>query len=220
MVDGMARTNEVVELTRKLGVARRVDFDIAGIHRQYVALAWRDGRIERISRGLYRLAGMPRNRHSRLIEICKRVPHGVICLQSALFYYGFLEDEPQQHCIAIDRKSWRPVISDWAVQFIRFSGATFTQGVVNLTLDGVAIRIYSPMKTIADLLKYRNRLGIELTNDALLGSVRTNQYNPYRLLHFARICRVEALARLYIRRVGSGREFEGRQARSLWSERL
>lgn len=72
-----------------------------------------------------------------------------------------------------------------------FSGAAMTQGVVYRKIDGVPIRVYSPMKTIANLLKYRSKVGIELANGALLASVSTNQYSPYRLLHFARICRVK-----------------------------
>ncbi len=95
-----------------------------------------------------------------------------------------------------------------------------SQGVVNQRIDGIPIRVFSPMKTIADLLKYRNKIGIDIAIRSVQGAVATNQYSPYRLLHFARICRVEKLATEIIREFGSGRDFEGGQTRSLWSRRL
>ena len=51
-------------------------------------------------------------------------------------------------------------------------------------------------------------------------AVAANQYSPYRLLHFARICRVEKLAIQITREIGRGRDFKGRQARPLWQMRL
>ncbi len=36
--------------------------------------------------------------------------------------------------------------------FVRFSGDVLTQGVQNLNLDGVPIRVYNPMKRIAGCL--------------------------------------------------------------------
>lgn len=68
-----------------------------------------------------------------------------------------------------------------------------TQGVVNSKVGGVPIRVYSPMKTIADCYKFRNKLGAEVARAALRASVEAESYSRYRLLHFARICRVEKL---------------------------
>lgn len=43
------------------------------------------------------------------------------------------------------------------VKVVRFSGKALTQGVTNLKIDGVPGRVYSPMKTVADCFKYRDK---------------------------------------------------------------
>jgi predicted transcriptional regulator of viral defense system len=211
---------DVVDVVQKLGIARSRDFDAAGINRKFVATALKNNRVLKLDRGLYASPGFLERPHARLVAACMRIQGSVICLQSAAHFYGLIDLAPEKVWVAIAEKARDPSPESIEVARVWFSGAAMTQGVVNRSIGGVPFRIYSPMKTIADLLKYRNKGGIEIASEALFASVRTNQYSPYRLLHFARICRVEKLARAYIRQLGSGRVFEGRQLRSEWGERL
>lgn len=142
----MSGIEAVIELTRRLGIARSVDFTKVGIHRQYVMLASRASQIERLGRGMYRLPGLPEHAHSHLIGICKRHPRGVLCLHSALFFHQLIETQPDQLWIAIDRNEWAPKATPLSLRFVRFSEDAMTQGVVSRTLGGVPLRIYSPMK--------------------------------------------------------------------------
>jgi predicted transcriptional regulator of viral defense system len=61
--------------------------------------------------------------------------------------------------MAIDFKAKKPVAGGLKLRFVRFSGQALTQGVENIRIDGVPVRIYSAAKTIADCLKYRKKLG-------------------------------------------------------------
>ena len=79
------------------------------------------------------------------------------------------------------------------MKFVRFSGDALTQGVQNLKLDGVPIRVYSPMKSVADCLKFKNKIGVDVARSALRASVAKRSYSRERLLHFAKMCRVEKL---------------------------
>ena len=54
------------------------------------------------------------------------------------------------------------------------------------------------MKTVADCFKYRNQIGIEISIAALRAGIHQGKYSRYRLLHFARICRVEMPVRLHL----------------------
>jgi predicted transcriptional regulator of viral defense system len=45
------------------------------------------------------------------------------------------------------------------VRFVRFSGDGLTQGAVNTRIESVPVRIYRAAKTIADCLKYRQKIG-------------------------------------------------------------
>jgi predicted transcriptional regulator of viral defense system len=79
------------------------------------------------------------------------------------------------------------------LRFVRFSGSALTQGVVNTRIDGVPVRIYSVVKTIADCLKYRKKIGIHFATRAL--RVVQGKCSRERLQHFAKICRVNKLLR-------------------------
>jgi predicted transcriptional regulator of viral defense system len=214
------RSDEVVTVLKRLGVARSRELTAAGVNPKLVATALRGGFIERMDRGTYCLPGFAEQPHAGLLAACKRVPGSVVCLQSAAYFHGLINEEQSAVWLAIDSKSWRPSTSRIALKTVWFSGDALSQGVVSRRLDGVPIRVFSPMKTIADLLKYRNKIGVDVALQSLRASVAMNQYSPYRLLHFARICRVEKLATELIHEFGSGRAFAGRQVRSVWRERV
>ncbi len=212
--------DKAVEVLKKVRIARSREFAAAGINRRDVATALARGAIEQVDRGTYCLPGFALHPHARLLLACKRVPGSVVCLSSAAHFHGLIDDEPPEVWIAIDGKSRRPSPNRIAIKTVWFSGDAMSQGVVNQRIEGVPIRVFSPMKTIADLLKYRNKIGIEVALQSSRASVAMSHYSPYRLLHFARICRVEKLATEIIREFGSGRDFEGRQVRSVWRERV
>jgi len=64
---------------------------------------------------------------------------------------------------------------------VRFSGQALTQGVVNATIFGVPIRIYSAAKTIDDCLKYRKKIGRRFAGRMLQESVAKNKCGEQRL---------------------------------------
>jgi hypothetical protein len=74
-------------LARKAGVLRPRDLTPHAIPRHYPRTAEEQGLIQRTSRGLYLPADAPLTEHYSLAEVAKRVPHGVICLLSALRFH-------------------------------------------------------------------------------------------------------------------------------------
>jgi predicted transcriptional regulator of viral defense system len=193
-----AQLAKLAKLVRDSVICRSRDLSNAGIHRRYLAIACGQGLIKRVARGLYAPAGSERGRRQELLQACRRVPRGILCLSSALYFHGLLRQEPPQVWMAIGHKARLPRVDALPLKIVRFSGEALTQGVVNLKVDGVPVRVYSPMKTIADCFKYRNQIGIEIAVAALRASIHQGKYSRYRLLHFARICRVEKLVRLHL----------------------
>lgn len=57
----------------------------------------------------------------------------------------------------------------------RFSRESKRFGVQNRTIEGVPIPVYSPAKTIADYLKYRNRIRLDTAIQALQDFVRSRK---------------------------------------------
>jgi len=72
------------------------------------------------------------------------------------------------------------------LRFVRFSGDALTQGVVNMRIDGIPVRVYSVAKTVADCFKYRNKIGLEVALRSFRESVSQGKCSRERRLHFAK----------------------------------
>lgn len=164
-----------------------------GAHPDELSKAARQGLLVKIGRGLYTRKGLPTDFEHRIVLVCTRIPHGIVCLQSALAWYGILPRDSGHIWMAIDRRAKKPVVDRLKLRFVRFSGDAFIQGVVNMTIDGVPVRIYSVAKTVADCLKYRRKLGVNLALKVLRECIVHRKCSEQRLRHFAKICRVGRL---------------------------
>ena len=102
---------------RTLKLARRArgvtprDLADAGIHRQMLTRLVAEGQLERVARGVYRLAERPITEHHGLSVAAAAVPHGVVCLLSALQVHGIGSQLPSEVWMAIDRRAWRPTLA-------------------------------------------------------------------------------------------------------------
>ena len=83
-----------------------------------------------------------------------------------------------------------------------FSGPALTEGVETHKIDGVAVRIYSAAKTVADCFKYRHKIGPEVAVEALKDYINRHRRGSDALWHFAKICRVTNVIRPYMEAVG------------------
>lgn len=164
--------------------------------------AMRDaGVLEQVSRGLYRLRGLPALGSPDLVTIAKRIPQGVVCLISALAYHQLTTQVPHEVYLALVKGAEAPRIDYPPVRVFRFSGAAFTEGIVMPKIDGLPVRIYGPEKTIADCFKFRNKLGMDVALEALKLWRERRGRNVQALLAHARHCRVERVMRPYLEAV-------------------
>jgi predicted transcriptional regulator of viral defense system len=157
-----------------------------------------EGVIERVARGQYRLAGRPITEHHALAVVARAVPRGVICLVSALGFHGIGTQLPAEVWVAIDRRARAPALEYPPLRVARFSGSAFTDGVETHRIEGDAVRVYGVAKTLADLFKYRNRVGLEVALEALREAWRTRRFTMADMDRFARVCRVERVMRPYL----------------------
>jgi predicted transcriptional regulator of viral defense system len=168
------------------------------VHTQHLTSLVREGTLERVARGRYRLAGSPITEHHGLVLAAAIVPRGVICLISALSFHGLGTQLPAQIWIAIDRRARRPKDTYPPLRVLRFSGRALTSGIETHRLEGHAVRIYSIAKTLADCFKYRNKIGLDVALEALREAWRKRRVTVEDINRFARVCRVERVMRPYL----------------------
>lgn len=154
--------------------------------------------VERISRGVYRKTSSESDGREDLLAVCKRVPSGVLCLESALYIHELGTQIPRRVTIAVDRKAWVPKIESPPTHVVRLSGKAFSEGIEHLESQGIKLRVYGKAKTVADCFKFRNKLGEDMAIEALRALVKGPGFTADELLHFAKICRVDAVIRPYL----------------------
>jgi predicted transcriptional regulator of viral defense system len=192
------RVQRVVNLAREKGLLRPRDLAVVGIPRQYLRMAHERGLVERVARGLYRVAGEMTSDKASLAEVCKRAPSGVICLISALSFHELTTQIPHFVYLAIGEKAHLPQIEHVNVEVFRFSGTALTEGIETHVVDGAEVRVYCVAKTVADCFKYRNKIGLDVAIEALRDCLRQRKATVDDLVRYGRICRVERVMRPYM----------------------
>lgn len=180
------------------GVLRTAEALRSGIHPRTFYAMRDSGLLERVSRGVYRLAGIPPLGNPDLVTVATRIPGGVICLISALSYHELTTQIPHEVHVALPSGAEEPRLEHPPIRTYRFTGESFTEGIETHELDGVRVRIYGPEKTLADCFRFRNRIGLDTAIEALRsyrerGSIRVNE-----LMRYASICRVKTVIQPYL----------------------
>ena len=106
-----ARLNKKESLIKVIenngGIAKTSDFVASGINKYEVAAFCKEGVIERVRRGIYQL---PKSNHITEEQWIREIlPQGIICVESALFHYGYSDFSPRKWSIAVPRTSTRAV---------------------------------------------------------------------------------------------------------------
>ena len=182
---------------RRQGVSAR-ELATAGIHRQVLTRLVAGGELERVVRGLYRLADQSPTEHRGLVMASAAVPQGVVCLLSALQFHGIGTQLPFEVWLAIDRRARRPALKYPPLRVVRYTGAALTEGVESHRIEGRTVRVYGVAKTVADCFKYRNKIGLDVALEALREAWRARRFTMDMLDRYARICRVQRVMRPYL----------------------
>jgi hypothetical protein len=192
-----APTAIIERLGQRTGILRPRDLARKGVPRIYLQRMVQRGLLVKHGRGLYGLPDAEVTEHHSLAQVGKRVPLGVICLLSALRYYGLTTQTPFEVWIALERGARSPRIDGPKLHVVRFSGAAMKTGIKVETIEGVSVRIYGVAKTVADCFKYRNKTGTDIAIEALREAWRGKRCTMDDLWSFAKVCRVANVMRPY-----------------------
>src|SRR6266542_4258176 len=170
----------------------------ADIHSQELTRLVRRGVLERVARGTYRLAHEPVTEFHGLAIVAAAAPKSVICLLSAASFHGIGTQLPFEIWVAIERGSRAPAVRYPPLRVTRFSGASFREGIEVHRIEGQRVRIYGVAKTIADLFKFRKKIGIDVALEALRDAWQRRLVTVEEIDRYARVCRVERVMRPYV----------------------
>lgn len=193
-----SRRRVAEELHRRGGYVRHRDLLQAGIDPHVLGVLVAEGELERIRRGLYRLAD-DWSEHTGLAAATTAAPKAVVCLLSALDYYGLTMATPSEVYLAIPRKDRPPRIEYPPVRVVRYGERNFDYGITMQPLaDGAVARMYSREKTIADAFHFADIVSREVALEALKAYLRQPGRRIDELLAAAEVCRVRPRLTSYL----------------------
>ncbi len=192
-------TQKALRLIEKHGVLRAKDFIQAGVPTAILSRMVKRGELIRVDRGMYTIPNPEdASENHDLVQVAKRIPHGVVCLISALRFHELTTQIPPTVWIAIDGKARRPKVDYPPLSIVRFSGKALTYGIERHMLEGVEVPITSPAKTVADCFKYRNKIGVDIAIEALRDVLENRTATPQDIHEAAKICRVASIIQPYL----------------------
>lgn len=156
------------------------------------------GSIEKVGRGLYRLAAAESDEFETIALVSTAVPSGIVCLLSALLIHGIGTQMPREVWIALERKARKPAPLATAVRIVRFSGAMLTYGIQVRSILGVPVRITSPARTVVDCFRYRSKLGLDIALEALREALRMHITTVDEIVRAAEVCRARTVLNAYL----------------------
>jgi predicted transcriptional regulator of viral defense system len=184
--------------TQNQGFLRTRDLRERGISTSYIFRLVREGRLERVKRGVYRTAASDRSPYEAYLEVQKSIPQGVICLVSAAVYHGLSLANQAQVYVAVPNKIKVRKLDATPLRVFYLGERNYQSGIEEITIRGGAVRIYNKAKTVAQCLQFRNKIGMDITMETLKSYLKDPQNNISLLMKYARECRVEGLLRQYL----------------------
>ena len=172
------------------GIAKSADFVAAGIRAVDVVNLCNAGYLDRVRHGYYQMAEQHETTEEQMLATL--IPQGIVCVESALFHYGYSDFAPRKWSIAVPRSVSRAKLDVDAlpVQTYFVQQDLYELGKTTGDFGGVTLPVYDRERTICDCFKYRSRLDNELFSKALNAYANDPQKNLSNLSVYAKKLRV------------------------------
>jgi predicted transcriptional regulator of viral defense system len=155
-----------------------------------------EGIVERVKSGVYRYENDVID--STMIDVCKIVPNGVLCLYSAWAYYELSLQIAQSLNIAIEKNRKISLPAYPPITLYYWKREYQELGVTEQIIGGYTVKIYDLEKSVCDVVKYRTKTGIDVTSEILKNYLKRKDRNFTLLIEYARKMRVEKTLRTYL----------------------
>lgn len=154
-----------------------------------------DGHVEKVRRGYYQWVN-PED-FSEAGTVIRLFPDAILCMDTALRYYGYSDRTPADWHLAVSKDSRKsrfnidyPFIKPYYLE-----PALLELGLTKGNIDGHEVRIYDKDRVICDCLRYRNKMDKEIFNKAIQNYIADPAKSIPKLMEYAEPLRVKRTAK-------------------------
>jgi predicted transcriptional regulator of viral defense system len=153
------------------------------------------GKVERLKRGVYCYSD---TMSDVMIDVDRIIINGVLCMFSAWFHYQLSTQIPQSFNIAIE-KNHKAVLPDYPLISLYYWQKKYHElGVVRQKINGYTVNIYDLEKSVCDAVKYRTKIGVDVSSEILKNYLKRRDRNISKLIEYAKVMRIEKVLKSYL----------------------
>ena len=176
-------------INEKGGIVKKEEFAALDVDYRKILEFVEAGTLVRIKNGYYT------DRIDRFSEeelIARLFPDARLCMESALYAYGYIREKPYGWHLAVDKNTSKsrfkldfpPVVPLYA------EPETLTLGVTEIDYGGAKMKIFDRERLMCECLKYEDKMERELFKEGLLAYIRDPKKDVAKLMKYARERRV------------------------------
>jgi len=173
------------------GMMRTKDLEREKIRYRNVQKLIDAGLVEKVRYGYYQWVRP--DDFSEAGTVIRLFPDAILCMDTALRYYGYSDRTPGDWHLAVSKDSGKsrfhidyPFVKPYYIE-----PAVLELGLAKGSIDGHEVRIYDKDRVICDCLRYRNKMDKEIFNKAIRSYIDDPQKNIPKLMEYAGPLRVK-----------------------------
>ena len=190
------KKEEVLTSIKKLleennGVVKAAQLYPLGLTYRNIQGLVKEGILDHVKSGYYAMNYKEKPQEEIILGL---FPEGILCMDTALYYYGYIERRPYCYSIAISKNTSKsrfnidyPVIRPYYTE-----PEVLELGVTTIDFGGGTMPIYNKERLICDCLKYEERIDREDMKAALRAYINEPKKDIARLMEYARARKVVA----------------------------
>ena len=183
-------------MARRKGIATTAQIEAAGVGRVQLKRLVARGRIKRERHGVY---VSPEFVEDDMTRLQSKYPRGIFSLGTALWLHKITDRTPLKFTLTFPRGYHAASLQNEDVNRVFANKNVWDVGIVNVkNVYGETVRAYDMERTICDVIRKRNSLGIELVTDAMKQYAARRDKNLHRLMQYAELFRVIKPIRAYM----------------------
>lgn len=183
------------------GIAKKEQLAALGIDYRRILDFVENQDVIRIKNGYYTY-GIERFSEEALVS--KLFPDGLLCMESALYAYGYISSKPFGFHIAIDKNTSKSRFKMDYPKVIPYytEPEVLTIGATTINYEGCQFQIYDKDRLICDCLKYESKMNREDFKEAIQSYIKDEDKDISALMEYARerkvVKRVQSLIGVWL----------------------
>lgn len=178
------------------GIVGTNEVEQQGIPRHYLTPLVREGKLDRVSQGVY---VTPDTFEDEMYMLQMKSPKVIFSHETALFFHDLTDRDPTEWSVTVPSGYNATKLRNSGIQVFSVKKSLHLVGTTKVeTFFGRKVTAYDKERTICDIVRNRNNMDIAILTDALKRYVSSKNKDIPLLMHYAKELRVQKILRSYL----------------------